>query len=157
MLRRLVQIDDLLTKLNAARQTGRGWIACCPAHGDKNPSLSIREGERGILLRCFAGCSVQEICGALGITVRDLFFDQHADSRTIQAARRQREAERQKRDWQARIAGHKVDSQREAEQLIRSAREINISAWSDAQLDKALNKLADAYQLSESELLYERS
>lgn len=29
----------------------------CPAHTDSNPSLSIRQGERGILVTCFAGCS----------------------------------------------------------------------------------------------------
>lgn len=48
---------------NAAEGTG---TACCPAHDDKNPSLSITAGERGrLLLHCFARCSYQDIVRAL--------------------------------------------------------------------------------------------
>jgi len=37
-------IDALLSRLAKARQSGTGrWVACCPAHDDKRPSLSIRE------------------------------------------------------------------------------------------------------------------
>jgi hypothetical protein len=50
-------------------------MARCPAHADKSPSLSMR-GENGrVLLHCFAGCAVEDICAALGITVRELFAD----------------------------------------------------------------------------------
>lgn len=68
-------IDEILTLLKGARQVGSGqWVARCPAHDDRNPSLSIAEGEDGrILLHCFAGCSVENICSALGIEVRDLY------------------------------------------------------------------------------------
>lgn len=48
-------------------------MACCPAHDDKNPSLSIREGENGkVLLKCFAGCLNTAICAAIGLTMSDL-------------------------------------------------------------------------------------
>lgn len=47
--------------------------ACCPAHEDVNPSLSIYDGDKGnILLYCHAGCSYEQIVTALssqGITV----------------------------------------------------------------------------------------
>lgn len=58
-----------------ARRTGRGrWQAKCPSHPDRRPSLSIRQGERGILLRCWsAGCTAEQVCAALGIRVADLF------------------------------------------------------------------------------------
>ena len=50
------------------------WTACCPAHGDKNPSLGIRLMDDGrILLHCFAGCSVEEIAGAAGLSITDLY------------------------------------------------------------------------------------
>lgn len=53
---------------------GNGYQMLCPAHNDNRPSLSIKEGDDGrILLYCFGGCSVQEICSALGVHVRDLF------------------------------------------------------------------------------------
>jgi hypothetical protein len=51
------------------------WISRCPAHSDKNPSLSIREDNRRILLHCFAGCSLEAICAAAGINIRDLFTE----------------------------------------------------------------------------------
>lgn len=40
--------------------------ACCPAHEDRFPSLSIKDGEGGrLLLKCFGGCDYQEIRGAI--------------------------------------------------------------------------------------------
>jgi hypothetical protein len=57
-----------------AKQNGNGWTALCPAHKDREPSLSIREGADGrILLKCFAGCDTAKIVAALGLTMRDLF------------------------------------------------------------------------------------
>lgn len=67
--------DTLLSRLDGVRQTGRGrWIARCPAHDDKHPSLSVRELDDGrILLHDFAGCDVGEILGALGLEFDTLF------------------------------------------------------------------------------------
>jgi len=43
-----------------------GYGSCkCPAHTDKNPSLMIRDGEKSILLRCFAGCESTAVIDAL--------------------------------------------------------------------------------------------
>jgi hypothetical protein len=56
---------DLAAVLNA-RPTGRGWMARCPAHRDRTPSLSIREADDGrLLLKCFAGCSWADLRQAL--------------------------------------------------------------------------------------------
>ena len=67
--------DVLLSLLERVRQTGPdSWQARCPAHDDKGPSLTIREAEGGkVLVHCFAGCSVHEVVGALGLEVSDLF------------------------------------------------------------------------------------
>ena len=64
-------------KLLHARRTGRGkWIAKCPSHPDRKPSLSIAEGKRGVLIRCMSnGCDTRDILGALGLTYSDLFYD----------------------------------------------------------------------------------
>lgn len=67
--------EVVLDKLEGVRKTGSGWIAKCPAHPDKSPSLSIREGERGILLRCFAGCTFGAIADALGLRQSELFHE----------------------------------------------------------------------------------
>lgn len=56
------------------KQSGKGYLSCCPAHNDRYPSLSIAEGEDGkILMRCHAGCTIHDICTSLGIEVKDLF------------------------------------------------------------------------------------
>lgn len=48
-----------LVALLGARRTGKGWVARCPAHGDRSSSLSTAEGQDGrILLHCHAGCSM---------------------------------------------------------------------------------------------------
>jgi hypothetical protein len=65
----------LLSQLNKVKQNGRGqYIACCPSHKDKHPSLAIRQTDDGkILLKCFAGCSAYEIVSAIGLSLTDLF------------------------------------------------------------------------------------
>ncbi len=69
-------IDNLLPRLNGLRQTAPDrWIARCPAHDDRGPSLSVRAVDGKVLLRCFAGCTWIDICGALGIGTRELFDD----------------------------------------------------------------------------------
>lgn len=63
-----VSLDAVLSRLDDARRSGRGWIARCPAHSDHRASLSIapRLGG-GVLLHCFAGCSYREILRARGL------------------------------------------------------------------------------------------
>ena len=67
--------DALLSHLAGVKRTGVGrWIAKCPGHEDRSPSLSICEKDDGrILLHDFAGCSVEEILGAVGLTFDALF------------------------------------------------------------------------------------
>lgn len=67
--------ETLLQSLEKVRQTAPGrWVARCPAHTDKGPSLSVRETDDGkVLVHCFAGCSTHEIVSAVGMTVDQLF------------------------------------------------------------------------------------
>ena len=49
-------------------QTRDGWRARCPAHKDKNPSLSVGHGDRKpVVLKCHAGCPSAAILAALGL------------------------------------------------------------------------------------------
>lgn len=65
----------LLDRLDRVKQTGPGrWIARCPAHQDKSPSLSVRELDDGrVLVKDFGGCSTDDVLGALGLSMADLF------------------------------------------------------------------------------------
>lgn len=51
-------------------------MARCPAHQDRNASLSVTEFKDGkVGLHCFAGCTTGEVCQAIGLSIRDLFPD----------------------------------------------------------------------------------
>lgn len=67
--------EKLLDRLDKVRAAGAGrWMAACPGHEDRTPSLSIRELEDGrILLHCFAGCGASDILVAVGLSLADLF------------------------------------------------------------------------------------
>jgi hypothetical protein len=71
-------IDLVLSRLAPfkLRENGRDrWRACCPAHGGSNPSaLSVGIGNDGaVLLRCWHGCTVDQVAGVLGLEMSDLF------------------------------------------------------------------------------------
>lgn len=77
-------IDAVLHRLDAVRQTGADrWIARCPAHDDRTPSLSLRETSDGtVLMRCWAGCSAADVVTAVGLSLADLFprrLDHHRE------------------------------------------------------------------------------
>ena len=68
----------LLSRLEKVRKAGhKRWMACCPAHHDGTPSLSLRALDDGrVLLHCFAGCAVEAILDAVGLQFGDLYPDQ---------------------------------------------------------------------------------
>jgi hypothetical protein len=67
--------SKVLDRVAGVRQVGAGrWIARCPAHEDKSPSLSIRENDDGrVLLHCFGGCETTDVIAAIGLAFTDLF------------------------------------------------------------------------------------
>lgn len=70
-----MSVENLLSRLEKVKRTGNGqWIACCPAHADKTPSLSVRDtGDGHVLVHCFAECSIDSIIGAVGVDMDELF------------------------------------------------------------------------------------
>jgi hypothetical protein len=75
-----VSVDVLLSRLDGVRKTAHGWIARCPAHEDRNASLSIADTDDGrVLLHDFAGCSAADIVAAVGLTLADLFPERLRD------------------------------------------------------------------------------
>jgi hypothetical protein len=67
-------IERVLPRLRGVKPAGDGrWMACCPAHDDHNPSLSIRYTNGRVLLFDFAGCELGDIVVAIGLGVCDLF------------------------------------------------------------------------------------
>lgn len=48
--------------------------AVCPAHSDKQASLTISRGRTGTLIHCHAGCQIDDILVAVGLKKSDLFY-----------------------------------------------------------------------------------
>ena len=66
---------ELLSLFENVKKTGKDdqYQVICPAHNDKTASLSIKINPDGrLLMHCFAGCSIEGICGSLGISIDDL-------------------------------------------------------------------------------------
>jgi putative DNA primase/helicase len=62
-----MSVAEVLARLEGVRLCAGGWTAKCPAHHDRNASLSVGAGDGGkLLLRCHAGCSFAAIIAAIG-------------------------------------------------------------------------------------------
>lgn len=69
-----MDVTDLLSRLNGVKGRNGSWIARCPAHEDRSPSLTVKELDDGrILMHCFAGCGTDAVLGVIGLTLQDLF------------------------------------------------------------------------------------
>ena len=68
------KIDDVLRLLKNVKPSNDGYRALCPAHDDNKLSLSISAGDDGrVLLHCHAGCTVDAVCVAIEVDIKDLF------------------------------------------------------------------------------------
>ena len=140
-------MEAFLDRLDGVRPRGGDkWSAKCPAHVDKSPSLSVREGDRGILVHCFSGCPIEDICTALNLRVCDLFHDA-PDSRTAYWEQRRRTHERQRKARHVVVDGFTIDTLREADYFVRSRQGLDIVAWDHNHLNDELDALAVAHNL----------
>jgi len=147
-------VQELLSQLDGVRHTPRGWTAKCPAHDDRRPSLSIRETDDGqTLVYCFAGCSVEAICAALGLRLCDLFANSEPPSR------RRRKAQQQhwRFNWRwtaARLEDHALTLWLRAESVLASAKDMQTPEWTDEDFDTAVKAVSRAYtDIERSEFL----
>lgn len=146
-----MNLDGLLVRLDGVKPTSRGFLARCPAHADKSPSLSICLGNEGrILLYCFAGCSNTEILASLGLTFADLFPDR---DRSIPL--RKPVIQRIDRNQIAfDIKLHSDVLVLRAEAVLAVARGLDASAWTDEDINLAMQSVAIAYRdLEQAEML----
>jgi putative DNA primase/helicase len=57
---------ETIARALGGRKAGGAWMARCPAHDDREPSLSIRDADDGkVLVRCHAGCDQERVIAAL--------------------------------------------------------------------------------------------
>jgi len=82
---------DVLGRLeNVTGRCGK-WMACCPAHDDKFPSLAISETDDRVLIHCFAGCETEEVITTIGLSLADLFYNKLVGNELTEGKRRRYE------------------------------------------------------------------
>jgi putative DNA primase/helicase len=58
---------DVASALGGATRSGAQWIARCPSHPDRTPSLALRNAKNGgLLVFCHAGCNSADVIAKLG-------------------------------------------------------------------------------------------
>ena len=71
-----MELSNFLQRLEGVSGRDGRYTARCPAHNDSTPSLSISLGkDNRILLKCFAGCAVDDIVHSMGLETKDLFYE----------------------------------------------------------------------------------
>lgn len=68
-------IASEVARLLHAKKFGKGWRARCPIHRSRRDTLSIKQGERWVLITCFAGCQVEELLPHWGLRMQDLALE----------------------------------------------------------------------------------
>jgi len=68
-------LQEIIDRLHNPKYIGSGrYMAKCPAHDDKEASLSVTTGDDDrVLMKCFAGCSTEDVVKAIGLEMKDLF------------------------------------------------------------------------------------
>lgn len=87
---------DHIDRLEYVRCTGDSkWQARCPAHADRDPSLSVSELSDGrVLVKCFGGCGALDVITAVGLTWEVLFPPNQERYRPVHSRRKDAEHER---------------------------------------------------------------
>jgi len=78
---------DVLDRLKKVTGSKGKWMACCPAHQDKSPSLAVTETDDRVLVHCFSGCDTQEVTAAIGLNVANLFYNKLAGAEMTERKR----------------------------------------------------------------------
>jgi len=87
-------VDAVLSQCAMVRETGPGkFIARCPCHDDRSPSLAIRECDDGrVLLHCFAGCETEDVLAALGLSFPDVMPERIGEDQSYKPLRQRFDA-----------------------------------------------------------------
>lgn len=84
-------LDQFMQRFEKRTKTAKGFMVRCPGHEDKEASLSVAQGDKGVVLHCFAGCDNSAICAAMGLTIKDLFAEPLAKPASLGYANEKRE------------------------------------------------------------------
>ena len=76
--------DQIIARTDARSSGVAGqYSGKCPSHDDNSPSLSLKLTEDRILIKCYVGCSIKEVCSGLEIEESELFRESGAERKTF--------------------------------------------------------------------------
>ena len=77
-----MNLQEVLSHFDGVKRRNENeYMARCPCHDDKKQSLCIGNGEKGVVLKCQAGCDTRAILDRVGLKPADLFFEKKPDNR----------------------------------------------------------------------------
>jgi hypothetical protein len=119
-----MKAEDVLDRLEQVTGGKGKWMACCPAHQDKSPSLAINEADDRILVHCFAGCETSGVIAALGLTVSDLFYNKLAGGELTEGKKRRYEEVLKSERYQVAIINSVERNERPLTSIERERRSL---------------------------------
>ncbi len=89
-----MSFETLLDRLDGVKHTGPGrFMARCPAHDDKSPSLGVKDCGDGVtVVNCLAGCETEDVLSAVGLTFSDLYPERIATEHSYKPVRQRFDA-----------------------------------------------------------------
>nr|WP_325305124.1 AAA family ATPase [uncultured Dysosmobacter sp.] len=73
-------IHEVLRHFDGVKRCNENqYMAHCPCHDDRKQSLSIGRGQKGVVLKCQAGCDTRDIIACVGLKPADLFYEQREE------------------------------------------------------------------------------
>ena len=77
-----MKLQEVLSHFDGVKcRNENEYMVRCPCHDDKKQSLCIGNGEKGVVLKCQAGCDTRAILDRVGLKPADLFFEKKQDNR----------------------------------------------------------------------------
>jgi putative DNA primase/helicase len=92
-------IAEALAGCPVKRLKGGNYLVCCPAHDDTSPSLSLRDGDRGLIVHCFAGCEARDVYRAIRGKGVDVAGDDTTNSASGKDSSEYRRRQADKAGW----------------------------------------------------------
>ncbi len=152
-------IETLLSRLDRVKVTGPSrWVACCPSHLDKSPSLSIKQAETGtVLIHCFAGCISEDVLHSVNLKWKDFFPDSRTSAskrprrkNSVEASEDDKEIVRIGEDW---INQGKLISNRDMKVYLEALRRTEDTSHLDEALVWIIKyRMKKGIKISEADL-----
>ena len=77
--------DEVLTHFQVKKRYQDKAQCKCPAHDDRQASLTVTKGRDSVLIHCHANCSIENVLLAAGLKMSDLFYQEKRTGSSWQA------------------------------------------------------------------------